>query len=97
MKERSSNENYEGNRNDSKMKERKRKGSYEKRGDKKWGGKGIRVVWGIDTMDPRMLCFRANRESRDVDVAFLFCRSSEPHGGRGTGGGVAGLTQEAKI
>ena len=45
-----------------------------------------------------MLCFRADRESRDVDVAFLFCRrGSEPHGGRGTGGGMAGLTQEAKI
>ena len=71
-------------KNDSK-KERKRrgKGSYEKGGRKSGGRKGIRVVWGIGTMDPRMLCFRADRESRDVDVAFLFGRrGSEPHGGR---------------
>ena len=70
-----------------------------KGGRKKWG-KGVerRVVWGIGTRYPRMLYFQVDRESRDVDVAFLLCRrGSEPHKGKGAGGGVAGLTQEANI
>ena len=44
------------------------------------GGEGAGVVWGIGMGDPKMLCFWADRESRNVDVALLFSRrGSEPH------------------
>ena len=65
-----------------------------KKGEKKKMGKGRgKVVWETGTENPRRLLFRVDRESRNVDVALLFGRrGSEPHRG-----GVAGLTQEAKI
>ena len=55
------------------------------------------MVWETGTINPRRL-FQVDRESRNVDVALLFSgRGSEPHRGEGIGGGVAGLTQEAKL
>ena len=61
-------------------------------------GRGKGVVWETGTEKPRMLCFWVDRESRNVGVPLLFSRrGSEPHRGEGIGGGMAGLTQEAKI
>ena len=72
------------------------RGRIIKKGEKKKWGRG-KVVWETGTLNPRRL-FRVDRESRNVDVALLFSgRGSKPHRGEGTGGGMAGLTHEAKI
>ena len=60
-----------------KGKKRKGEGKLWKKGVEKSGGREWKkggVVWGICTNDPRMLYFRVDRESRDVDVAFLLGR-----------------------
>ena len=69
-----------------------------KKGEKKKMEKGMgMVVWETSTENPRRL-FWVDRESRNVGVALLFGGTgSEPHGEEGTGGGVAGLTEKAKI
>ena len=54
-----------------KGKKRKGKGGSYEKGGKKKVGEGEWVVWGISTRYPRVLYFRVDRESRDVDVAFL--------------------------
>ena len=52
-----------------------------KKGEEKRNRGGRWEVWGIGTKYPSTWYCRVDRESRDVDVAFLKQRKgSEPHG-----------------
>ena len=52
-----------------------------KKGEEKRNRGGRWAVWRIGTRYPSIWCCRVDRESRDVDVAFLKQRKgSGPHG-----------------
>ena len=68
-----------------------------KKGEEKNIRRGRWEVWRIGTRYPSIWYCRVDRESRDVDVAFLLTEKGFRAAWRGeVGGGLAGLTQEAK-